>query len=890
MSAISPIQSVRLVIDTPIPVKVRGADTFSRDHSEMALTRISGGKAMHTSAGWTTKPETINEEGRHLLYSELLPMPGTWGADLEESSIGRTSGRPGSDTGGGLLAAYTNPFPAGGSPTYAVGSGHLANSVDHPEPFDRWFVSTSDHNPDTPIRLSFELPPKVVSDGAFMMVYHAGPTGCRNGVAGSGRYCSQFMLDGSAVLWELNEAGAAWFEHGRFRWTPGNPTGKEYTISIYPRAEYKNDEWVGDSIEYFGGQPLIPQLIGVAMRLIAKTVGAQISASAAGDGVTVITSDYSATVEQPVASKAMIEVRRDMPCKVHISQIEQPAGTFEDREFVIPNGDIDATADFPLTIRSYGYTPASSTHDISLYGYNETTSAWEACTVVTGSTVSTAQGVQKQVVLIPGATRYKFRHVLTPNSAGRAPTFRKDEYYRPGKYGTDTIEPTTINESFGVRFESIVIQDGGPDPTQEVCNITIIEDGSLSDPFDLRRNIPIRVEADVLDPRDMTTVATCILFNGRVVAAPSRPITLNMHDEQVGSAFQRDLMCVGEGFRLTRPLTQFSLNLINQKATDAIKLLIGETGIPDSGAESMLDVPAWNMALLPFDDSDPWFLESMSDVIGPVRTIVDDWLGAMLQYDTAAVPALGDPDTHLSGMFRIKEIPQGTETAIAHFVEVTPKFTGQSGKKDQINYKSFIDPNATSLNRAPYLLVEHMTLTEDVIPPEMNEIIVTGVGHLGADALFATSSDNEAKYEVIVRNYRSAQFFDDQTIEPDPESPDYLGEVVTTYECNTGYCTQQIVDNVAKRRMRMGGQGYYTKSFQCPFWPVWNYADTLQARPRRLMYADVVDYTKQGGTAAKYVVTKSLVAITKEDGGVRKARYILGIESPRPDVATINRS
>jgi hypothetical protein len=330
-------------------------------------------------------------------------------------------------------------------------------------------------------------------------------------------------------------------------------------------------------------------------------------------------------------------------------------------------------------------------------------------------------------------------------------------------------------------------------------------------------------------------------------------------------------------------LSQHNMSLINMKITDAITQVMGDVGIPSSGTASMLDCPSYAMTIVPFQKSNPYYLEAYSDIYGVVQDLVENWLGAYLRFDPSSIPSGASVSNHKAGMYRVLDYPQGTETPIAKFVEVVPTFTGQSAlKKHGADWRAFVDPNANSTNRVPYLLVEHETLFEDAVPPEMNELIVTGIG-IDASGGGLLEAKADMKLIAVLRNYRSARFFDDQAEAPDPNSVDYLGEVITTYECNTSYATQQVVDNIAKARMRKGGQGYYTKKFQAPLAMVWDRNDARQARPRPLRFGDVVSYTDEGGSPANYIVSRCQIFVSDRDGGAKKARAVYHLNSPLPD-------
>ena len=335
---------------------MRGADTFSRDHSEMALTRVSGGRIEHTSTGWNTKVNIFNEEGRTASPASQPMMAGTKASDIEMAALGRTSGRPGSATFTDIYESIIGPFPASGSPSFGVGSGHLANPVDHPEAFNRWFVSTNNLNPGAVMLVKATIPPGVESDGCFMQIYHPGPAGCNEGNIGSGRFVTMLMLDGSAILKELNAAGTEWFEHARFKLVDGPIGTGKFTLLISSLVVYTEGGRIGNVIEYTGlsGGSKIFDTLYAGKASLANTVHAQNRANPLGNSIVISVNDGSSDEMEFVESKAMIEVRRDIGANVHLSNIEQEAGVFDDREVHIRNGDIDATADYPLTIYAAG--------------------------------------------------------------------------------------------------------------------------------------------------------------------------------------------------------------------------------------------------------------------------------------------------------------------------------------------------------------------------------------------------------------------------------------------------------------------------------------------------------------------------------------------------------
>ena len=166
----------------------------------------------------------------------------------------------------------------------------------------------------------------------------------------------------------------------------------------------------------------------------------------------------------------------------------------------------------------------------------------------------------------------------------------------------------------------------------------------------------------------------------------------------------------------------------------------------------------------------------------------------------------------------------------------------------------------------------------------MNEIILTGAGiPKGTGGTLNAEKAQPVQLTAIIRNYRSAQFYAGQPTAPDPTSVDFIGSVETVYDANVGWCSQQVVDNIAKREMRMAGQGYYVKTFQAAALFMWGANDARQVRPRLVKFGDVVDYVDRNYVSSKWIVARARLSIHQHYGGTAFARMVYQLNSPLPD-------
>ena len=880
MSAVrfNPRLDVQIVLDDWTPGKQRDMTAVFLDKDSIILTRDSGGTPFKSGRGWTPKPEQISDEGSHW---GTLPA-GTWGSDLLSSHFGRDSAKPGVvSSPSGILASYTNPFPASGSPSFSVSDGHTGPTWAGAVPFDRWFVSTATYTPDTPWVFSFKIPRWYGCYGLLARIYFNGPCGVKNANAGNGRYCMMLYADGTAELQEQLESTLGWFGHGRSRWCEGTPSAGQHTLLIDP--EPQGGIWL-----YVSGN-IVETIIDTAILALGSDKRSW--------KLLFQTNDGTATKGAQALGKTMIEVRRDVTCEVHISAIIQPTTAAFDKTLHLRGCGEDATASYPIRLTWSNYEPSGSTLVGKLQYW--TGSAWADCTA-SGSKTAMSGGWYQDFVLVANCETYRIYWTFTPNTDGLCPILQSYTLYRAGRYHIPSgITPVTITD----RIVEVYIDDGGADPTQSYATVVLEHDGSLIDPLELRAQIPIRIEAVTVPPSDPMNSAeadpaptvTATLFQGRILECDSEPTTTLFYTGQTPGTSRRCILkCVSEGWRLMEMLTRHNIDLKkigetggnsgNTTVIQAIQAVMGSTGsTPISGSSSMLDVPSWTMPLL-FADDEPALLETLSPVWENVRKWVEDFLGSYMVYDPSAVPAAGDPATHKYGMFRVKALPEGTEDPVARFYESVPTFTGQTGHKITGHWESYYNPGETPANRIPAGFIFGGTMGKRVFAPEFNEVIVTGVGLVDSGGTLSKVEAVNLKLTAHLRNYKSAKFLDSQTVAPDPGSCDYLGRVVTAYRCDPGFSTQQVVDNVAKRMLRMGGQGGYLFGFDGPAILMQDAADTLQQRPRLLRFGDVVEYIPTIGAAFLMVVTRARTLIKQELGGAMKARCTYEIQSPMPEI------
>lgn len=530
---------------------------------------------------------------------------------------------------------------------------------------------------------------------------------------------------------------------------------------------------------------------------------------------------------------------RDMRLARQVSRVMYPAsGTLTDTAFKVPNelGILHAleirqfgvnylNPDTKVPITSIVQQAINAEDDVNLTSQNESYT-------FNGETINVVGW--RLDIGNPGLVKMKFTF---NNLVGRgepqpiSPVLVGYEAQRRGNTVLTTPTPIVINDTHPRMspVENINISGADQDPSHGTMRMTINDLVDRASVLRVRSDIPVRVSVKYETGPDKSTV----LFEG--YAKPVAKLKGNVDYAYPDPAYHRyDVLCTSKWQRLKEraflfDIIQFASSREDPnkpwKITDAIRHLLILLGFP----ETQIDIPESPMRFWPTGDPNDasvfqfWKGANLADFI--VR-IARDYLNAYFIWDPAA-GALG--------MWRLKFVPKGTETAVWTFV-----LTGAaSGKLAHL-------PASYGAGTSYVIRGTHEAWT---VAPEGNFLRVIG-------------QDKASGNNIIceVRNPDSYNVPGGATA--DVNSPDYLGRIRPLYvKLNPALTSAEAVHLATRLIYERACRAQQYVRFETPlvlFDPSEpSIYTTYEKRP--LMFGDVVSFD-----GSKYMVTSNNILGEKQ--------------------------
>lgn len=381
-----------------------------------------------------------------------------------------------------------------------------------------------------------------------------------------------------------------------------------------------------------------------------------------------------------------------------------------------------------------------------------------------------------------GQSQYIVRFTLTGNGSN-TPYVRGYTVYAQG------AQVVRVTVPFGggtLRHMSIT----GPDldPSHESASFEIEDLKNELVTVRARARIHLKVKTQY----DPDPSKTCVLFEGesaRVEATKTKGRATRKAGFAEGGATvlfpsaewrKLSVPCVSMWARLSDQLSFAAINFgididnlgnkvgteyVPSKVTSVIKWLFQQAGV----ATSLLDIPDWPIRLYSSGnrDSTEYIMPPTAGILEWIQKLAYQYLGGYIVWD---------PNCGLSGLWRLKAVPQPPYTPLAHFSTDNP--VGVTGKLQGQAY--------------PALTWPIYEMTSWVKPPEANLIIVTATGEL---------LPNGAGASQRFQWFYNPKSFDLDPAHPtsDPNSPDFLGRMVPLTYYNSQLLEQAEINFITRR-------------------------------------------------------------------------------------------
>jgi hypothetical protein len=699
-------------------------------------------------------------------------------------------------------------------------------------------------------------------------IYFVGPAGNAAedlNARGLGQYCLSLLGSGTAVLFErLYDAATtvySWAERQRMNWT--SMFGRQL-VSITIRSDSilrPGGVWEGTKLffRFVGGAAGSPTTLNVE-----TLIGIAIGAVDRNHGVHVYDVP-NAGVYQPVPEKFRLDERVDVRSQLRLTQARYYRnGSIRGKTISLSSQVSGGPASEPIYVQWFGDKPDGTNIVLRLFdaetGNELTALGLEQHWVDYGYKGFDAGSGRVADTSTKKYNRKSYYAVVefTSTDGSATPLLRRLRITRNARIvtngGTNVVAKTV---------QGITLTGGDSDPTHETALLQITDLGGDLDLLSTRASMPIRIDVRY-DPEDETKLTT--LLSGYVqqarkkIAGPSDG-KRNGANELI-SQFPvlkwstYDVRCSGEWQRLMEAKTKQAYSFSQDasvagqarpwKITDIVRTLLRDAGYNDQN----IIVPDLPLRLFANKDANITnFVEPQTEILPLLLQLVNIYLGGWLCWDDNA-SLLTLPPTKM-GAWRVKLPVRPTEgqfPTLVHFRHAPTRRAGTlpDGALGLERYSVDTQRVDMGINDQPILnmWVRKNSVREWVAPPEANKIRITGSGETAETSQFGRVPGNRVKTNLtqILYNFKSAKFFAEQPIEPDPNSPDYLGRPVELYIGDPSFNTPEIVNFVARRVYDMVAHGQYWVSFEAPLVLVTDVSDTYQRRPRRLMFGDSVKY------------------------------------------------
>lgn len=861
------VASGRMIVDTP-----SASGTGAKGILEEPLNQESG-------AGTYALPGvSAYTGGRAAQYGDQF-MNVTFGHDGTATNL----------SGGAMDTDATSDLP--------LSSANTVPAIDPTVPLDRVAVSQLVQNPNEPVLLRLSVPgvplgaADLLASLQFTGLASNGPDpSTRVNVEGDGVYRLALYGDGMATLCERKKAVSAtktWVARMRFRWSSSQGVGNAiHTIIIETDARLVNDKWRGSKITFrFSANR------GSIMSKLINAVAGLLGQPEDEETVTYnVHNKRSDTVLETTPAKVKLDIRRDIAAKVQVlKSLYWSSGTLRTDTVPIPSS-VFSTSE-PLEFYWCGNLPTGTSVTAVVYD-GDTDAALTQITTLPGYAGFSA-GI---TVTLPAGTKSLYA-ILTLTANGTysvSPTITKIGYFRDGL--VEEYAPTKVTPA---KVEVVSVSGQNADPSTETARLVTVDLGLDQSLLELRGSMPVRVKTQY-DPADPTKYS--VLFQGYVMRAKklvkgtlrqtrgfglnsaawprSAPAGLYTSPQRWGRITTD---CAGEWQRLGELLTtrSFDFNIDpnappdekgNQKPykiTDIIRILLANAGY----GTAQYDIPDISMRM--WGNPDPkqgLFLEQYTPIAPVIGKLARDYLGMYFVWDSNASNGGGASDYR--GCWRLKYAPRSPFNQLCEFLTEPNWATGTKTSVNLAAYEAGTNDQGNTMLRA---FIRKGSYRQWVVPPEGNRVIVTGVGLPGGGGgAFAVSS--EGKLQRQLTNWISADFGQTGSLPaPNPNHPDYLGRPIDIYVCDPGLTTQQAVDFTALRIFDMACHAVQWRQFEGPLVLVTDDEDSLQLRPRKLQFGDVVIVDGRN-----YIVNSCSIHYEGVSGGDRFQMCAYEVFAPSP--------
>lgn len=892
----------RVRFDVPVSITKEPLFAMTRTMEQIApLKDPSTRENVHLvpGIGWELKP--FQMDGSHkqeraevsgsFLRVGLLPGQMQIADTFEEGPGWRQETYTGVTYDAGVTSGQTDYYISravlAGASFGAIGAAMTASQTAIPGPteetqntsVDRIAVSNSKYTQNDPVFFEwYSSGSDFDTPDILKKFYFAGPAGTLdNDNANYGEYCLSITGDGYAILssrwYSYIASGYVWKQVDKWRYCPQHQA-MAHMHRVYVRCNHYDSRTDGAGTICF---VFTSGDVSSSSLTIAAT-----GAVSPNDRVTnrhkVVIPRYKPTAPKgkkvPLGKSAlMIDVRRDQfPYVQPTLACYHATGVIRDGNFKL--GTLPSNTTVPIRALWFGHVPAGCSVSIALY---------DALT-------DTALALAGPLISFPGGGGYDFTlpawadvphlefyaKVTLNGGANKTPTVVQLRYQRDGV--VTTSDPALVPEFnsdddvAAVHIKNKVLLQvsttgGEADPTHSSANVVIHD--LVNDLYKLRArgSFPGIIETRYdTDPTHWSRLAQGYFVDIEAQRRGSNAPRAFGADPAVFPAnfpsknwHSYDLTMLGMWRRLKRIRLPYSVDLTRiengkPRATTIIRALFNAMGVSDTQLD-IQDIPIYIWAGA-YADSPVLQVPALTDLFSLAQKIARDYLLSFIYHDDNA---------GTNGMWRLSVPPTAPYHNLLDIVTTGPAGFSRLPHMD-VSYD--FTTEGSQVVQKTYVLKG--TLQQKTVEPAYNMICVTSTPNL--------LQGFEERQTVYMYNWKSARFFDDQPEDPDPDDPDFIGEVVPLFIYHPNLADPEAAEPGAGVRWMCRVafdrfcHGYQAMNLITPLPLLTDVRDTLQTRPRPPRYQDAV---RLNGVQ---FVTRNCNAIIRKDA---HQRCYWELETPR---------
>lgn len=728
-------------------------------------------------------------------------------------------------------------------------------------PLDRVLVSEELHQPDQAVHFVLDVPPGS-RGGLLARVYFSGPAGDEPGWTGRGQYCLELDEAKGAQLYERGTETRTGLLTWRLVFGFGfrEPNTSVYSVSIFSDARLTSAGWTGSHLTiYINARGdglmgvLLNSLVAAAQSNLGYAAGMHLYAVPRRPGQTLTTQ----------TERLRVDLRRDTRAWFRLSTTRYPgSGELQGDPFSpgVLHGDT-----WTLTHEFYGRVPSGAGLTARLVDLR----TGEECPITSGPNAVGDNGFWQNHQVPAGARELVPIYTLSGDGT-ETPWLEDTRFFADPQVvitDPDAVEVPVTRYQLTKSSDAVSEESGWVDVHDTQGEVAARVAGDTQLPF------LIETEWDPQDPAKRS-----ILMGGYAKTMGVQVGTEGRSEARLAgpSWWRFRLALEPEASRLSSGGAASTLNFMAQsdysaqgsvvpyKVTDILRWAIRNNGFDPL----TIDIPDSAMRL--------FNTEARSSMLDGSRRNTDliEFLAAHYLQSFLVIDfnARNEGMPYGVPLVRVKPYPRAPYRYMAEFLSSAPE------RESTPVHHAGLYETELGLDGQPMLrtFIQRGTFSRPMTsPPIANELVITSA----PPSRWVVPA---RRLQTVVRNFRSAKFFAEQPIEPDPNSPDYLGTVQSMTVVDKAAASEEALRWMARSYFRMLCHGHRRVRLTAPLLLVTDISDAKQFQPRPLHFGDMVKVDGE-----PWMIRHVTIHVDGERGGdrIQMATYELQTVPPEFEIA-----